>query len=98
MGIRNDAGKIFQIIYQQYLNKERVNAEILLEKSGMGGEEIDRAIKYLKDLGVIEVIHTLGNFNGVQNFIFRKIRPEGINIAEDDDLFYHMFKVTKEKN
>ena len=93
MGIQENAGKIFYLMYQMYLKDESVNPERLLEVTKMEGKDIDRAIKYLKDKYLIDIILTLGNYQEVQHFILNKITPNGINIAEDDTEFIRTFKI-----
>ena len=96
MGIQQDAGKIFYLSYKMYLKKDTINPEKLLEITKMDGNDIDRAVKYLKDLDLIDVIHTLGNNQGLQHFIFRRITPQGINVAEDKRKFFDTFQLDKD--
>ena len=91
MGIQQDAGEILLFMYQSYTKDESIDAEKLLETTGWDGNRIDRAIKYLKDLSAIQIIHTLGNFKGVQHFIFRSLTPIGINIVENKPEFKRTF-------
>lgn len=93
MGIQENAGKIFYLMYQMYLKDESINPQRLLEITNMEGKDIDRAIKYLKDKYLIDIILTLGNHQGVQHFILKKITPDGINVAEDDTEFIRTFKI-----
>lgn len=93
MGIQNDAGKILKIIYQRYIEDERIEPEVLVTRSGLDGREIDKAIKYLKDLGLIDIVHTMGNYEGVQNFVFKKLTPRGINIVENKQKFKETFNL-----
>ncbi len=92
MGIQNDSGKILLFIYDSYVNnKAKPNAKILLDETKWDGKRIDRAIKYLKDLGVIELIFTAGQIKGLQIFILKKINPIGINIVENQPEFKRNF-------
>lgn len=91
MGIQKDAGKILLFIYQCYIKDESVNAEKLLQTTKWEGNRIDRAIKYLKDIGAIDIILALGNVNGVQNFILKGLTPLGINIVENQPEFKRNF-------
>lgn len=80
-------------MYQMYLKDESINPKRVLEITKMDGKDIDRAIKYLKDKYLIDIILTLGNHEGVQHFILKKITPEGINVAEDDTEFISTFGI-----
>ena len=92
MGIQKDAGEILLFFYDCYVNdKGSVNAERLLEETKWDGKRIDRAIKYLKDMGAVDIILTLGNVKGVQHFILKKITPIGINIIENQKEFSRNF-------
>ena len=95
MGIQKDAGEILLFMYDKYVNDdEKVNAEILLETTKWEGNRIDRAIKYLKDIGAIDIILTLGNVKGIQHFILKKITPLGINTVENQPEFKRNFNFT----
>ena len=92
MGIQEDAGKILLFIYDSYVNnKAKPNAQILLDETKWDGKRIDRAIKYLKDLGALELIFTAGQINGLQIFILNKVTPLGINIIENKPEFKRNF-------
>lgn len=80
MSIQKDADEILQFIYDEYVKHNvRVGPSHLLKKfSEWDGPQLDRAVKYLRDVGDIDIILTLGNQNGLQNFILRKITPQGI--------------------
>ncbi|MBI2575086.1 hypothetical protein HYV82_04330 [Candidatus Woesearchaeota archaeon] len=94
MTIKGDAGEILLFIYDCYVNdRDSVNPEKLLETTKWEGNRIDRAIKYLKDIGAIDII-TLGNVNGVQNFILKGLTPLGINIVENQPEFKRNFGFT----
>ncbi len=87
MGIIEDSHIVLRFIYDEYIDKnERVNPRKLLDKfeQEWEGKRIDRAIKYLRDIGAIEIILTMGNVDGVQNFIMRKLTPRGIEIVEEE--------------
>jgi len=96
MGIQQDAGEILLYAYKSYIKDESINANKLLETTGWEGNRIDRAIKYLKDLDAIQIIHTMRNVNGVQNFIFRSLTPIGINIIENKPEFERTFGLNVE--
>ena len=92
MGIQKDAGEILLFMYDRYVNDDsKVNAEVLLDTTKWEGNRIDRAIKYLKDIGAIDIILTLSNVKGVQHFILKKITPLGINIVENKPEFKRNF-------
>ena len=91
MGIQKDAGEILLFIYQCYIKDESVGADKLLQTTKWEGNRIDRAIKYLKDIRAIDIILTLGNVNGVQNFILKGLTPLGINIVENQPEFKKNF-------
>ncbi|MBI4044541.1 MAG: hypothetical protein HY392_02435 [Candidatus Diapherotrites archaeon] len=78
-------------IYRNYLKDESVTPEKLIQETSWDGKRIDRAIKYLKDIGALDIILSLGNFKGVQNFIIRGLTPDGINIVENQKEFKHTF-------
>jgi len=84
MSIKEDAFELLKFIYDEYVGNRRITINQLLEKfSEWEGHRIDRAVKYLRDIEAIEIILTLGNTNGLQNFVFRKITPKGISLIED---------------
>ena len=92
MTIQEDAGKILLFIYDSYIsNKAKPNAQILLDETKWDGKRVDRAIKYLKDLGALELIFTAGQIKGLQIFILKKITPMGINIVENQPEFKSNF-------
>jgi|SRR3989338_5394285 len=92
MTINEDAGEILLFIYDCYVNdKDSVNPEILLRTTKWDGNRIDRAIKYLKDLGAIDIILLLGNEENVQNFILKNVTPIGINMVENKPEFKRNF-------
>ena len=82
MTIKEDSGQILIFIYDSYVNnKAKPNAQILLDETKWDGKRIDRAIKYLKDLGALELIFTAGQINGLQIFILKRVTPLGINLT-----------------
>ncbi len=92
MTIKGDAGEILLFMYDCYVNdRDSVNPEKLLETTKWEGNRIDRAVKYLKEIGAIDVILTLGNHQGVQHFILKRITPLGINIVENQPEFKENF-------
>ncbi len=91
MGIQKDAGEILLFIYEKYLQDETVRPEKLLSETNWDGKRIDRAIKYLKDIGAVDIILSLGNFKGIQNFIIQGLTPIGINIIENQKEFKQTF-------
>ncbi|MBI3033182.1 hypothetical protein HYY69_06920 [Candidatus Woesearchaeota archaeon] len=92
MTIKGDAGEILLFMYDYYVNdKGSVNPEKLLETTKWEGNRIDRAVKYLKEIGAIDIILTMGNHQGVQHFILKKITPLGINTVEDQPEFKRNF-------
>lgn len=93
MGIQNNAGKILKIIYHRYLEDEIIEPKVLVKELELPGRDIDKAIKYLKDLGLIDIAHTMGNYEGVQNFVFKTLTPSGINVIEDDEKFKEVFNL-----
>ena len=84
MTIREDSKQILDFIYSEYVNNNKlVGTDDLLTKfNDFDGHRIDRTIKYLRDLGYIEIILLMGNDRGLQNFILKKITPLGIHEAE----------------
>ncbi|MBI4454110.1 hypothetical protein HY636_05700, partial [Candidatus Woesearchaeota archaeon] len=65
MTIKGDAGEILLFMYDYYVNdKGSVNPEKLLETTKWEGNRIDRAVKYLKEIGAIDIILTMGNHQG----------------------------------
>jgi len=91
MGIQQDSGEILLFLYKSYVDDQHVDAKKLLETTKWNGARIDKALKYLKDIGAIELILALGNVEGVQNFILRGLTPAGINIVENQKEFKHTF-------
>ena len=92
MTIQEDSGKILLYVHDCYVNnRNKPNSKILFEETQWDGRRIDRVIKYLKDFWAIEIILTAGQMNGLQNFIFRKITPLGINIVENKPEFKRNF-------
>ena len=92
MTIKGDAGEILLFMYDCYVNdKGSVNPERLLETTQWEGNRIYRAVKYLKEVGAIDIILTMGNHQGVQHFILKKITPLGINIVENKPEFKRNF-------
>jgi len=92
MTIKSDAGEILLFMYDCYVNdKSSINPEILLETTKWQGNRIDRAVKYLKEIGAIDIILTMGNHQGVQHFILNKITPLGINTIENQPEFKRNF-------
>jgi len=86
MGIQEDANKLLDYIYKEYVDNERmIDPTTLLTEfktKGWDGKRIDRGIKYLKNIGAIDITLMLGNQEGVQNFILGGLTPEGIKMAE----------------
>lgn len=92
MGIKKDAGEILLFIYDCYVNdKDSVNPEKLLETTKWEGNRIGRAVKYLKEIGAIDITLLLGENKGIQNFIFEKIPPKGIHMIETKPEFKRNF-------
>lgn len=95
MGIQKDAGKILAFIYSNYVNKNSsVNPKMLIEITKWDGNRIDRAIKYLNDLGAVDIILTIGNYKGVQDFIMKRLTPLGIQMVENQKEFKKNFGFT----
>jgi len=85
MTIQSDAKAILNFAYEEYLENRRINPEKLIQKfPSWDGHRIDRAIKYLRDIGAIDIILMLGSNKGIQVFILRRITPIGIQMVEDD--------------
>ena len=86
MGIQEDANKLLDYIYKEYVDDGKsINPRTLLDKfkpEGWDGKKIDRAIKYLKSIGAIDITLMMGNDEGIQNFIMGGLTPEGIKMAE----------------
>jgi len=84
MTIEEDANVVLDFMFKEYLlfNKRTTTRGLLDQFSDWDGRRLDRAVKYLRDIYAIEVIHTFGNENGLQNFILKKITPSGIQMAE----------------
>ena len=92
MTISGDAGEILLFMYDCYVNNSgSVNPEKLLETTKWAGNRIDRAIKYLKERDAIDIVLTMGNHQGVQHFILKKITPLGIDTVEDKPEFKRNF-------
>ncbi|MBI3034092.1 hypothetical protein HYY72_02940, partial [Candidatus Woesearchaeota archaeon] len=72
MTIKGDAGEILLFMYDCYVNdKGSVNPEELLKTTKWEGNRIDRAVKYLKEIGAIDIILIMSNHQGVQHFILK---------------------------
>ncbi|MBI5073190.1 hypothetical protein HZA99_05200 [Candidatus Woesearchaeota archaeon] len=82
MTIQNDAQKVLNLIYQKYVDENKLIENTDLLNLDLEGNRIDRAIKYLRDIGYIEIVLLMGNNNGLQNFILKKITPRGIQEVE----------------
>ena len=82
MTIQNDAQKVLNLIYQKYVDENKLIETTDLLNLDLEGNRIDRAIKYLRDIGYIEIVLLMGNNNGLQNFILKKITPRGIQEVE----------------
>ncbi|MBI5871990.1 hypothetical protein HZB88_02795 [archaeon] len=92
MTIKGDAGEILLFMYDWYVNdKGSANPDKLLETTKWEGNRIDRAIKYLRDIGAIDIVLDMDNHQGVQHFILKKITPLGINTVEDQPEFKKNF-------
>jgi hypothetical protein len=92
MGIKHDAGEVLVYIYHQYENDAEVNVDGLFEQfPEWDSKRIDRALKYLKELNLVKITLMCGNKNGLQNFVFSKLTPEGINAIEDKPEFQRNF-------
>jgi hypothetical protein len=93
MEIVKNAGRVLLLVYRMYVKKKRLNPEKLLELIDISPCEADLAVKYLRDEGLIDIILTFGNHNGLQHFILKKITPKGINIVEENEEFMNKFKI-----
>jgi len=86
MGIQEDGNKILEFAYDEYINdRGSINPRKLIDKfgpEGWDGKRIDRAVKYLKNIGAIDIILTMGNVDGVQTFIMKELTPDGIKMVE----------------
>lgn len=83
MTIQGDAEAVMKFMYEEYVNSREISPQSIRQKfSQWGGDRIDRAIKYLRDDGSIEIILMLGSVDGVQNFILKKMTPSGIQGVE----------------
>lgn len=91
MGIQKDAGEILLFIYEKYVKDEAVTPEKLVNETGWDGKRLDRAIKYLKDIGAVYMTFSFGSFKGLQNFVMQGLTPVGINIVENQKEFRHTF-------
>ncbi len=94
MTIQEDSGKILLFIYDSCINnKPKPNARILLDETNWDGKRIDRAIRYLNDMGAIDVIFTADNrmYSGLTRFILKEITSLGINIVENKPEFKKNF-------
>ncbi len=92
MTIKEDAGEILLLIYNDFIdNNNSITPKSVLDITKWEGHRIDLAIKYLRDIGAVEFIFTMGNVDGVQNFIIRGLLPVGINIIENESKFEDTF-------
>jgi hypothetical protein len=91
MGIQTDAGEVLVYFYKMYLESKQVNTQMLIDETKWPGNKLDRAVKYLKDIEALNIILTMGNVDGLQNFILTGLTPIGINIVENKKQFEHTF-------
>ena len=84
MPIREDSDMILRFIYQEYVEKHHLvgSKDLLWQFKDWGGSRIDRAVKYLRDQGAIDIVLFMGNQNGLQNFMLKRITPIGIDRVE----------------
>lgn len=95
MGIRENAGKMLHLIYTIKSAKINVTPEKIIEitKGILTGDELDDAVRYLRDENLVKITFTFGNVEGLQHFIFNSLTPEAINVVEDRVEFLNRFKV-----
>jgi len=91
MAIKEDAGKVLLFIYQSYIKDESINAEGLLQNTKWDGSRIDRAIQHLKNIDAIDIKFILGDVDGLRNFLFEKVTPNGTGMIEDKRKFKQSF-------
>lgn len=83
MGIKRDAEEILDFIYEEYVGGIEITLEsILLYKSDWDSLRVDRALRYLKDIGFIDVVFMVGYVDKAQNMLFNKITIDGIDFVE----------------
>ena len=92
MGIQKDAGELLVYIYNQYTaNNTWIQSKDIIEETGWEAGRINRAIDYLKDLGLIKINLYIGNTEGVYNFGIQGLTPSGIGIIENEEQFEKTF-------
>jgi hypothetical protein len=93
MGIKKDAGELLGYFYKKYRQEDNVwiTGKDVLEETKWEPKRINQAVTYLRDLNLIKINFSMGNYQGVFNFGVSGLTPIGINILEDEKEFSKNF-------
>jgi hypothetical protein len=93
MSIQKDAGELLVYVYNQYVQSVRwTTRENVKTETKWDTGRIDNAIEYLKDSELIKIILYLGDAKSDSyGFGITGLTPQGINIAENKQIFKSTF-------
>ena len=93
MGIQKDAGELLAYIYNRYTQDENWTRRTDIEnESKWNTGRINRAIEYLGELDLIDIMYYLGDHKSSSpGFGIRGLTPQGIDIVEDKQKFKSTF-------
>jgi carbamoylphosphate synthase large subunit len=93
MGIQKDAGELLAYIYSRYTQDVNGTGRADIEnESKWNTGRIDRAIKYLRELDLIDIMVYLGDHKSSSyGFRIGGLTPQGIDIVEDKQKFKSTF-------
>lgn len=93
MSVQKDAGELLLYFYDKLVNKnaEGVETQEVINETKWEGNRLNHAYNYLKDLGLLKGISSMGNINGAEVFYVLRLRPAAINIVENQPEFKRNF-------
>jgi hypothetical protein len=88
MTTKKDAG---ELLYYFYTLNQSISAENLLKETGWGSWRLEKAIKYLRKMDLLEINLSKEKIERLQLFLITGLTKKGAQLIEDKDKFKAIF-------
>lgn len=88
MTTKKDAG---ELLYYFYKLDQSISAENLLKETGWGSWRLEKAIKYLREMYLLEINLSKEKIERLQLFLVTGLTKKGAQLIEDKDKFKAIF-------
>jgi hypothetical protein len=92
MTVKKDAGELLKFMYDRYTQGSlKIASQDVINETDWEATRINNAIDFLKDIGALKIVLSVGNTGGVKNFFVHGLTPVGIDMIENEDKFKTTF-------